>query len=161
MRDILQKMIDNSNIINRFMDAEHLRHDDLYELFFECFCSYMEVFKERLKYGRHFKQVLTSYREIPAFMESSARVITNRMFLNHRMHKWFAYRFWKEIDKQVSDGKVSKNDLLVSLTFINAIPTKSLMEKILNDTEKGAVVVSVPGAKKTAGGKTARVTEEA
>lgn len=126
-------VINNSKAVSRFAYVQNLTHDEVYNLYFESFCSYIEMFRERLKYGRNLQKVIAAYRGIDAFRGNSAREIVEAMFKSKHMHLWFAYRFLAAIDKQLMEQHTSASELMLALTFSKDIPTKQNMEDILNE----------------------------
>ena len=154
------EILDKSKAVNRFAQLEGMSSDELYEYVFECFCSYMDMFKERLSYGREINRVMSAYREIDAFKVLTPRELVERMFASNHMRIWFAYRFWAEADKQITGRKVDRNELFLALTFTGAIPTTKLMEDILNEyanrgerdanLQAGGVRATASGAVQTA-----------
>jgi hypothetical protein len=129
------EILNTSNAISQFSKNKGLSEDQLYELFFECFCSYIEMFRERLRYARNLKRVISIYKEIKAFGECTPEQVVQAMFSSPHMHRWFAYRFQEAIDAQLIEKKTSKNELQLTLSFMGAIPTKKSMEEILNGKE--------------------------
>lgn len=119
------------------MQIENMNQDRLYEFYFECFCSFTDMFKERLKYGREINRIMTAYKPIDAFRVATPTELVNRIFNSSLMHEWFAFRFWDEADKQVRNRAVDKNELFLALTFMSAIPTTKLMEEIFNEHKNG------------------------
>ena len=128
-----KEIIENSRSIRRFIQIENMDCNEFYEFFFECYCAFLETFKERLKYGREINRVLKAYRDIDAFKVGSPKELIDRMFNSGHMQIWFAYRFWAEADLQVRNKIVDRDGLLLSLSFTNAIPTTQLMEEIFNE----------------------------
>lgn len=127
------EILDNSQAVQRFAKIEGMDSDQLYEFFFECFCGYMDMFKERLSYGREINRIMSSYRAIDAFKVLTPRELIKRLFNSCHVHIWFAYRFWAEADKQIANKRVNRDELQLTLTFMGAIPTTKLMEEILNE----------------------------
>lgn len=131
-----KEIITGSKSIRRFAELENMTGDELFEFVFECYYEYMEMFKERLKYGRDINRIMSAYRSIDAFRVSTPKELINTMFDSEHMKRWFAYRFWSEADKQVREKLVDKIELKNTLVFMSAIPTTKLMEDIFNDKSK-------------------------
>lgn len=155
-----------SKAIQRFAEAENLSENELFEFFFEAYCSYMGMFKERLSYGRQLNRVMSSYRNLRAFKVLTPRELVERMFKSEMMQNWFAYRLWAEIDKQVRNKAIDKAELLLAVTFMNAIPTTNQMEEILNEKRENEKAENRGGAgagakAKAAGAKATAAVESA
>ena len=125
--------IEKSKAIHRFMQVERLSTDQVYELYFECFCSYRDMFLERIRHGYELRKVIKTYREIPGFMKLSPSDLEKAVFNSPVMHSWFAFRFWQAIDMQVLTGKTDQGELVISLTYLNQIPAAYTMEEILHE----------------------------
>lgn len=129
----LNQLIKQSKVVRRYMQLENLNEDELHELYFESFYSYLEMFKERLSFAQRLNQIIFTYSSIEAFKTMTPKELTDRMLYNKTMQEWFVNRFWRAIDEQVVTRAVDKNELVNSLTFIAAIPKTNLMEEIINE----------------------------
>lgn len=127
-------ILNQSAIVHRFAALEALSENDLYELYFESFCSYIAMFRERLKLGKELRKVLVAYKDIEGFGSRTPEEVVKAMFVSPQMHRWFAYRFIFEIDNQLTAGNTNKNELANGINFASAIPTKIHMQDIINET---------------------------
>ncbi|PTN08068.1 hypothetical protein C8N47_111108 [Mangrovibacterium marinum] len=135
------EILDKSKTVQRFAQLENMSSDELYEYTFECFCSYMDMFKERLTFGSQTNKMIAAYGKIQAFKVLTPSELISIMFTSAHMQLWFAYRFWAEADKQVVRQCVDREELFLTLTFMGAIPKTNLMEEIINEYENGAICI--------------------
>ena len=155
---MFKQVIFESKAVSRYMELERLTEDGILELYFNCYCSYMEMMKERIKCGRELNRILAAYKHIDAFRQASPRQLFQVMFNAPALHRWFAYQFRAAIDKQIINNHTDKDELWVSLTFTHIIPTAKTMEDILNGTTKSiGALQTVTGEKETAGTASGRV----
>lgn len=154
---MFKEVLFESKAVRRFMELERLDEDGIIELYFDCFCSYMETMKERIKCGRDLSRIISAYKDIQAFRQASPQHLFTTLHKAPDMHRWFACLFRAEIDKQVINNNTDKDELWVSLTFTRAIPTAKLMEGILNErTGKGNRTGAIPAVGKTEAGEETR-----
>jgi hypothetical protein len=123
-----------SKAVERFCQLQGLGTDDLYELFFHCFSSYIEMMKERVKNGRELNRMISAYRNIRAFRDASPERLFSTIFNSPRMHSWFARRFCAEVDNQIINKHTDTDELWLRLSFSSVIPVAKTMEEILNET---------------------------
>ena len=147
----------NSKAVARYCKLERLSTDDLYELFFHCFSSYIDMMKERVKNGRELNRIISTYRHIQPFRDASPERLFGKLFTSPRMHAWFARRMCAEMDKQIINNHTDTSELWVSITFTSVIPVAKTMEEILNDTTSN----KQPGSNKATGRKEGVFTETA
>lgn len=132
-------IIEKSKVIARFAQVERLSTDELYELYFDCFCAYRNIFSERMHFSRRLRQVISAYRDIPAFMSAGVTQVQRIIFNSQVMHRWFALRFWLAIERQVTTGQIDKTELINELAYMNIIPSRATMEEILNGRKNGYI----------------------
>jgi hypothetical protein len=139
-------LLERSKAITRFAQVERLTQDQVYELFFECFVSYGEIFIERLKHGQHLRHVISSYKHIPEFKVLRPSDIHRIVFTSRKMAYWFAFQWWMAIDKQVSEKRIDKSELIIETMFMGRIPSAITMEEILYEQKpkKGSKDLLLP-----------------
>lgn len=125
--------IETSKAIRRFMQVEGMTLDQVYELYFECFCAYRDMFVERIKHGYELRKVISTYRKVNGFMQLSPAEMEKAVFNSPVMHSWFVFRFWQAIERQVTTGKTDQGELVIALTYMNQIPTAYTMDEILHE----------------------------
>lgn len=128
-----KETIENSIAVKRFMQVEGLTLDGMCELYLECFCSYRDMFMERIRYGAELRRIIDTYKDIPEFGSLKPSQLQPIIFNHPLIHSWFALRFWKEIEKQVTTKMIDAAELQLQLTFMNQIPGREAMEGILNE----------------------------
>jgi hypothetical protein len=128
-----KETIENSIAVKRFMQVEGLTLDGMCELYLECFCSYRDMFMERIRYGAELRKIIDTYKDIPAFGMLKPSQLQPIIFNHPLIHYWFSLRFWKEIEKQVTTKMIDAGELQLQLTFMNQIPSREAMEGILNE----------------------------
>lgn len=143
-------ILEKSKAIHRFMEVERLTQDQVYELYLECFCAYRDMFMERIHYATELRRVLAMYKPIPEFGTLKPSELKQVVFTSALMHKWFVFRFWQAIERQVTTGRIDAVELQLQLTFINQMPSTEYMEEILNDKKEKL-------QRKHAGNYTARI----
>lgn len=125
------RLLECSKAINRFAQVERMDQDDIYELFYSCYCSYADMFIERMRNGVNLKRILTEYKQLPEFGILKPSQISRIIFTSRKMAYWFAFMFWQAIDRQVIKGNIDRDELQLELTFIGRIPSAEKMEEIL------------------------------
>jgi len=130
------RTLEKSKAINRFAQVERMDQDDIYEFYYECYCSYADMFLERLRHGGNLKRILAEYRDIPEFGVLKPSQIGRIIFTSRKMAYWFAFMFWQAIDRQVISGNIDRAELQLELTFIGRIPSATTMEEILYEQRK-------------------------
>jgi hypothetical protein len=125
------EIIFTSRAVRRYMQVERLSDNEVYELFFNCFCSYIDMMMERLKTGRELNRMISAYTGIAEFRSATPEKLFKTLFTSPHMHAWFAYRFVFEADKQLLSGHTDKDELWLSLAFSSAIPVAEKMKQIL------------------------------
>lgn len=128
--------IEKSIAVQRFMQVEGLTEDGLCELYLECFCSYRDMFMERVRYGAELRRILNTYKAIPEFGKLNPSQLQQIIFSHPLIHAWFALRFWQAIEKQVTTRMINAGELQLDLTFMNQIPTREAMEDILHGEKR-------------------------
>ena len=143
-----------SRAVRQYMKVERLSEPEVYELFFNCFCSYIDMMMERLKTGRELNRMITAYTGIAEFRNATPEKLFRTLFTSPHMHAWFAYRFIFEADKQLMAGHTDTDELWLSLAFSPAIPVAAKMKQILtgetiNYIEACNTKTTVPGGNLT------------
>ena len=68
-----------SNIPRRFAQVNNMPEGEIYSFFFECYLAYMEMFRERMKFGRILNQIISEYKDIDEFKKSTPRRIYSEL----------------------------------------------------------------------------------
>lgn len=129
-------MLERSKAIAHFAEVERMSQNDIYEFFYECYCSYADLFMERIRHGGELKRILSEYRHIPEFMALKPSQLRPVVFNSRKMAYWFAFMFWQAIDRQMINGAVSRYDLQTQLTFSGPIPSAKIMEEIIYEEKQ-------------------------
>jgi hypothetical protein len=124
-------IMEHSRCIKHFAAERGLDQDAIYSLYVDCFVEYRENFKQRLHFGKQIHQIISEYRHIPEFNVLRASELTRIIFRSDAMAHWFAFIFWRAIDKQIQNSRADIGDLMIELKFSGAIPSTEIMEEIL------------------------------